>query len=153
MRILGIDYGNTRTGIAITDPLLITVYGLKTIDVKSIAFGKRVEDISRKTKDRYILKELEEIVKEYSPSKMVVGMPYNENGTEGERVIQTKEFIHKLSCKFPGIEIVEQDERYTTIQAHEIIHEINIKNKKKKKDIVDQIAATVILESYIKSMK
>ena len=105
----------------------ITCYGLKTIETKLKNIDEKM-DIQR-AKDRIILKELEEVIIEYNPEKIVIGMPYNENGTSGDRVEQTKKLIHKIKCKF-NIEIVEQDERYTSIEASQIMNEIGIKKKK-----------------------
>ena len=127
----------------------ITCYGLKTIETKLKNIDKKM-DIQR-AKDRIILKELEEVITEYNPEKIVIGMPYNENGTSGDRVEQTKKLIHKIKCKF-NIEIVEQDERYTSIEASQIMNEIGIKKKKKRK-VIDQIAAVLILEGYLKNLK
>lgn len=127
----------------------ITCYGLKTIETKLKNIDEKM-DIQR-AKDRIILKELEEVITEYNPEKIVIGMPYNENGTSGDRVEQTKKLIHKIKCKF-NIEIVEQDERYTSIEASQIMNEIGIKKKKKRK-VIDQIAAVLILEGYLKDLK
>lgn len=127
----------------------ITCYGLKTIETKLKNIDEKM-DIQR-AKDKIILKELEEVITEYNPEKIVIGMPYNENGTSGDRVEQTKKLIHKIKCKF-NIEIVEQDERYTSIEASQIMNEIGIKKKKKRK-VIDQIAAVLILEGYLKNLK
>ena len=127
----------------------ITCYGLKTIETKLKNIDAKM-DIQR-AKDRIILKELEEVITEYNPEKIVIGMPYNENGTSGDRVEQTKKLIHKIKCKF-NIEIVEQDERYTSIEASQIMNEIGIKKKEKRK-VIDQIAAVLILEGYLKDLK
>ena len=127
----------------------ITCYGLKTIETKLKNIDEKM-DIQR-AKDRIILKELEEVITEYNPEKIVIGMPYNENGTSGDRVEQTKKLIHKIKCKF-NIEIVEQDERYTSIEASQKMNEIGIKKKKKRK-VIDQIAAVLILEGYLKNLK
>lgn len=127
----------------------ITCYGLKTIETKLKNIDEKM-DIQR-AKDRIILKELEEVITEYNPEKIVIGMPYNENGTSGDRVEQTKKLIHKIKCKF-NIEIIEQDERYTSIEASQIMNEIGIKKKKKRK-VIDQIAAVLILEGYLKNLK
>ena len=127
----------------------IICYGLKTIETKLKNIDEKM-DIQR-AKDRIILKELEEVITEYNPEKIVIGMPYNENGTSGDRVEQTKKLIHKIKCKF-NIEIVEQDERYTSIEASQIMNEIGIKKKKKRK-VIDQIAAVLILEGYLKDLK
>ena len=123
--------------LALADPLGITVYGLETItDYKN---------------DKKILKRVEEIIEEYGVTDIVLGMPYNENGTAGERVEQTKKLIHKIKCKF-NVEIVEEDERYTSIEASQIMNEIGIRKKKKRK-VIDQIAAVLILEGYLKKLK
>ena len=127
----------------------ITCYGLKTIETKLKNIDEKM-DIQR-AKDRIILKELEEVITEYNPEKIVIGMPYNENGTSGDRVEQTKKLIHKIKCKF-NIEIVEQDERYTSIEASQIMNEIGIKKKQNRK-VIDQIAAVLILEGYLKNLK
>ena len=124
-RILGIDYGDARVGIAITDPLNITVQGLETIE--------------RKNSDKVILKRLDEIFEKYDVETIVVGMPLNMNGTKSERAQITEKFIHKLKCKYNNINIETMDERLTTVEAH----------KNKKKNIVDTISAEYILETYL----
>ena len=133
MRILGIDYGDARVGIAITDELEITAQGLETISNSS---------------DKFILKKLEEIVNNYNVKVIVVGMPLNMNGTKGERVEVTEKFIHKLKCKFNNVKIETVDERLTTVAAHKTMNFLDI-NKKKKRSIVDTISAQYILETYI----
>ena len=134
MRKLGIDYGDARVGIAITDLLGITVQGLETIN--------------RNNSDKIVLKRLEEIVQEYDIDTIIVGMPFNLKGEKTVRAIKTEEFIHKLKCKFSKIKIDYIDERLTTVQAHKTMNDLNI-NKFKKKQIVDTISAVYILETYI----
>ncbi len=134
MRKLGIDYGEVRTGIAITDDLGITSQGLKTI--------------THNGNDKILLKELDNILEEYQVDTIVVGMPINMNGSKGQRVQKTKDFIHKLKCKYNKIKIETIDERLTTVQAHNTMNELEI-NKNKKKKIVDTISATYILDVYI----
>ena len=134
MRVLGIDYGDARVGLAISDPLGITAQGLETIH--------------HKENDKIVLKRLEEIITEYNVEKIVIGMPYNMNGTSSDRVEITKEFIHKLNCKFPKIEIIEIDERLTTVAAHKTMNFLDV-NKNKKRGIVDTISAVYILEMYM----
>ena len=136
MRILSIDYGDARVGVAITDELQITAQGLETIPNSS---------------DKFILKRLEEIVNYYNVQVIVVGMPLNMNGTKGERAEITEKFIHKLKCKFNNIKIETIDERLTTVAAHKTMNYLNV-NKFKKKDIVDTISAVYILETYMKKM-
>ena len=133
-RKLGIDYGLTRTGIAITDLLGITAQGLETINNNG--------------SDKVILRRLAEIVEEYEVDTFVIGNPINMNGTESERSKQTDEFIHKLKSRFNTIPVVKIDERLTTVEAHKTMNYLNIKNHKKR-GIVDTIAAVYILEGYI----
>lgn len=138
MRILGIDYGDARVGIAITDPLNITVQGLETIQ--------------RNNCDKIVLKRLDEILKKYEVDTIVVGMPFNMNGTVSERAKITEKFIHKLKCKYNKIKIEKIDERLTTVEAHKTMNFLEI-NKNKKKNIVDTISAVYILETYLNKMK
>ncbi len=133
-RILSIDYGDARVGIAITDALNITAQGLETIQ--------------RNDSDKIILRRLDEIFAKYQVDIIVVGMPYNMDGTESERMKLTQKFIHKLKCKYPDKKIETIDERLTTVAAHKTMNLLEI-NKKKKRSIVDTISAVYILETYI----
>lgn len=136
MRSLGIDYGDSRVGIAITDALGITAQGLETIHHNG--------------NDKIILKRIEEIVNEYQIDTIAIGMPLNMNGTKTERVEVTEKFINKLKCKFgKKIKIERIDERLTTVEAHKTMNFLNV-NKYRKKDIVDTISAVYILETYIR---
>ena len=134
MRKLGIDYGDSRVGLAITDLLGITAQGLETIHHKG--------------NDKIVLKRLEEIVTEYEVDTFVIGIPYKLNGDEADRVEVTEKFIQKLKCKFNKIKIEKIDERLTTVAAHRTMNILEI-NKKQKKNIVDTISAVYILEMYI----
>lgn len=139
MRALGIDYGDSRVGIAITDALGITAQGIETIHHNG--------------NDKIVLKRIEELVNEYIVDTIVIGMPYNMNGTKAERVEVTEKFINKLKCKFgSNIKIKTIDERLTTVQAHKTMNFLNV-NKHKKKDIVDTISAVYILETYLRKKK
>lgn len=138
MRTLGIDYGDARVGIAISDELNITAQGLETIHHNG--------------NDKIVLKRLEELLKMYDISTFVIGMPKNMNGTEGERVEITKKFIHKLKCKFNNINIETIDERLTTVAAHKTMNFLNVSSKEKK-NIVDTISAVYILEMYMNKQK
>ena len=104
MRMLGIDYGEARVGIAITDALNITAQGLETIQ--------------RNASDKVVLRRLDEILETYEVDTILVGMPLNMNGTMSERAKVTEEFIHKLKCKYNKIKIETIDERLTTVEAH-----------------------------------
>ena len=133
-RKLGIDYGVSRTGLAITDELGITAQGLETINSNG--------------NDKIILKRIAEILEEYNIDTFVIGNPLNMDGSKSQRSIETEEFIHKLRSRFNKIAVVSVDERLTTVEAHKTMNLLNIDNRKKKK-IVDTISAVYILESYI----
>ena len=138
MRILGIDYGEARAGVAITDPLNITAQGLETIQ--------------RNNSDKVVLRRLDEILEEYEIGTIVVGLPLNMNGTISERAEITKKFVHKLKCKYNKIKIEEIDERLTTVAAHKTMNFLDV-NKHKKRNIVDTISAVYILETYLNKSK
>ena len=138
MRILGIDYGEARTGFAIPDELGITAQGLETLQSNG--------------SDKLILKKIDELLEIYNIDTIVVGMPYNMNGTKSERAKITQEFIHKLKCKYNKLKIDWIDERLTTVEAHKTMNFLNI-NKHKKRNIVDTISAVYILETYMEREK
>lgn len=138
MRILGIDYGEARTGFAITDELGITAQGLETLQSNG--------------SDKLILKKIDELLEIYNIDTIVVGMPYNMNGTKSERAELTERLIHKLKCKYNKLKIDYIDERLTTVAAHKTMNFLNI-NKHKKRNIVDTISAVYILETYMEREK
>lgn len=134
MRKLGIDYGDARVGIAITDPLNITV--------------QRLETIQRNGSDKIVLRRLDEILEKYEVDTLVVGMPLNLKGEKTVRAEKTEQFIHKLKCKYNKMKIETIDERLTTVAAHKTMNFLDV-NKHKKRDIVDTISAVYILETYV----
>ncbi len=136
MRVLGIDYGDSRTGIAISDPMGWTAQGLETIAGK----GKKK-----------VVGHIIEIIEEYDVDKIVIGLPKNMNGTVGERGELTLAFIEKLKKK-TDIAIIQWDERLTTVAAHRTLNETNVRGKKRKA-IVDTVAATYILQGYLDSVR
>lgn len=138
MRVLGIDYGDSKVGLAITDPLGITAQGLHTI--------------VHKGNDKRLLQKLDELMENYEISTIVVGMPYNMNGTKTQRAEVTEKFLHKLKCKYNKIKIETVDERYTTIAANKTLNFLEV-NKRKKKEIEDTLAAVYILEMYMNKNK
>ena len=138
MRKLGIDYGDARVGLAITDELGITAQGLETIHHNG--------------NDKIVLKRLEEIFNKFQVDTIVIGLPINMDGTKSERVEITEKFIHKLKCKFNKMKIEEVDERLTTVAALRTMNYLNI-NKTEKKNIVDTLSAVYILETYINKEK
>lgn len=139
MRTLGIDYGDSRVGIAITDALGITAQGLETI--------------THNGNDKVLLRRLDEIFEKYPEvDTIVVGMPYNMDGTKTIRAEVTEKFIHKLKCKYNKLKIETIDERLTTVAAHKTMNFLDV-NKTKKRGIVDTISAVYILEMYMNKNK
>ena len=138
MRKLGIDYGEARVGVAITDPLNITVQGLETIQ--------------RNNSDKIVLRRLDEILCEYEIDTIVVGLPITLKGGGGGGGGGGGEFIHKLKCKYNKLQIETVDERLTTVEAHRTMNLLNV-DKNKKKNMVDTISAVYILENYINKIQ
>ena len=138
MRTLGIDYGESRTGFAITDSLNITVQGLETI--------------KNEGNDKILLRKIDELLEFYEIDTIIVGMPFNMDGTKSKRMELTEKFIHKLKCKYNKLKIDSVDERLTTVAAHKTMNFLGV-NKHKKKNIVDTISAVYILETYIDKRK
>jgi len=134
-RILGIDYGERRIGLAISDPLGIIAQTLPTLDTK-------------KVKD--VFDEIKKIVEEKDVGKIVLGFPRNMDGTTGERGEKVKEFANKLKEKI-GKEIDFWDERLTSVESLKLLREEKRKIKREKK-IVDQISAVLILQGYLNNL-
>ena len=135
MRIMGLDFGSKTVGVALSDPLLITAQGLENI-------RREEENKLRKTFQR-----IEEIVKEYDVTKIVLGLPKNMNNTEGVRVELTMDFKEKLERR-TGLPVEMWDERLTTVAADKAMMEAEIR-REHRKDYVDMIAATLILQGYL----
>lgn len=137
-RILGIDYGDTRTGLAMSDSLGWTAQPIETVNNKN--------DVG------CLIERIQEIVKEHSIKTIVYGMPRNMNGTYGPRSEATNEFIEKLKQALSDetLEFIPVDERLTSVIAHSTMNEMGIK-RKKKKGLVDQLAAVQILQGYLDS--
>lgn len=136
-RILAIDYGDSKVGLAVNDELNITAIPIITVFYK----GDR----------EYLFGELEKYIKQYNISKIVVGMPKNMNGTKGFRAEETEKFIEEILHKFE-IVVDTIDERLTTRFSNVIMNEINVK-KKKKKTIEDTMCAVNILQIYMDKLK
>ena len=135
MRVMGLDYGDKTVGVAISDELLVTAQPIETIE------RERVNKL-RKTYQR-----IEALISEYSVEKIVIGRPLNMNGTEGERVETTRAFADELSRR-TGLEIIEVDERLTTVEANRILEETGVANSARK-EYIDKMAAAIILQSYL----
>lgn len=135
-RYLGIDYGDSRVGVCISDAL---------------GFGAHDVGTVKNTGAKRLLAELDKIIKEYSPAKIVIGMPKNMDGSLGFRAEATEKFIAALETIYSG-EIVRWDERLTTVGAARFLNETNTRGKKRK-GIIDTASACLILEGYLQSIK
>lgn len=135
MRIMGLDFGTKTVGVAVSDPLLLTAQSVETITRKS----------SKKL--RQTLARIEELIEKYEVEKIVLGLPINMNGTEGERVEETKEFKENLFRR-TGLEVVLWDERLTTVAAERVMIETGIR-REHRKEFVDSVAAVFILQGYL----
>lgn len=131
-KIMAVDYGDKRTGLAISDVNAFLASPLFTIN--EISMKKVVAEVSNKAKENAVI-------------KIIVGYPINMNGSVGERAKKTEKFAKLLSDK-SGIEVVLWDERSTTVSAYNIFDETKTFGKKRK-DNVDVLAATIILQSYL----
>ena len=131
-RIMGIDYGVARTGIAISD-LLCSIVGSTTV-IHSRRPEKTLEEIQR-------------LVKEHDIGKIVMGLPRNMDGSEGPRAQLCREFATQVQ-EATGLEVALWDERRTTVEAHNILNDHNYHGKKRK-NTVDAVAASLILEGYL----
>ncbi|NND05743.1 MAG: Holliday junction resolvase RuvX [Saprospiraceae bacterium] len=132
MRVLGIDYGAKKTGLAVTDPLQIIASGLETVATGNLtAYLKK-----------YIAKE--------PVSKIVIGYPRHPDGNPAQLADTITAFGEGLRKDHPGLEIVYQDESYTSSQARDIILRSGIgKKKRRDKTLVDKISAVLILQAYL----
>ena len=135
MRIMGLDFGSKTVGVAISDPLLLTAQGKEII-------RRKEENKLRQTYAR-----IEELAKECGVEKIVLGRPKHMNGTEGVRVELTEEFKANLERR-TGLPVVFWDERLTTVAADKAMMEAGIR-REHRKEYVDMIAATLILQGYL----
>ncbi len=131
-KIMGIDYGDARTGVAISD-LLCSIVG-STYVVPSRNTEKAIADIVKLVKDNMV-------------GQIVVGLPKNMDGTEGPRAELCREFAEKLK-EATGLPVDMWDERRTTVEAHNILSQHNYHGQKRK-NTVDAVAASLILEGYL----
>ena len=132
MRVLAVDYGDARTGIAVSD-LLCSIVGSTTV-------------IHSRNQDKTI-EQIKAIVQEKEVTEIVVGLPRNMDGSEGPRAQLCREFAQKLEQEL-GLPLTMWDERRTTVEAHQILSDHNYHGKKRK-NTVDAVAASLILEGYL----
>ncbi len=135
-RILGIDYGDVRVGLAISDELNITAQGLDTLVINNST--------------KKLINHIKNLIKEYGITTIVFGYPKNMNGTMSDKTKKVDEIISLLKEKV-DIEIVKWDERLTTVSAYKTMRKLNI-SQKKKNTYADKLAATYILEGYLNSL-
>jgi len=131
-RILAIDYGSRRLGVAISDPMNIIAQGLPTLE-----------------NDRIVYDQLRVIVKEHQISCIVVGMPYTLKGKAGTKAKEVEQFIERLRTEV-GVPVTTWDERFTSKLAAEAIRAMGTKKmKRRRKGAVDQMASVLLLQSYL----
>ena len=134
MRIMGLDYGDRRIGIAVSDELGWTAQGIKVVE---------------KRRDGGEIEEIANIIAEYSVTEIIVGLPKNMNGTIGPRGEISQQFAQTLTERF-GLPVRLWDERLTTVSAERTLAEAEMSWKKRKK-VVDKMAAILILQNYLDS--
>lgn len=135
-RILAIDYGQKRVGLAVTDPLQIIANGLDTISAAEVLDYLK----------QYFAKE--------QVDKIIIGLPKQMSGEESESMKYIRPFVGQLQKAFPGMEIVYVDERFTSVLAHKAMLDGGLKKKARQdKALVDKISATIILQTYLESNK
>lgn len=132
MRIMALDVGSRTIGIACSDALLMTAQGIETIRRTSLE-----NDFNR----------LRELISEYEVHELVVGMPKNMNGTKGERAEKTEEFVEKMKAVI-DLPVTFWDERLSTVMAERQLIAADV-SRKKRKGIIDKMAAVVILQGYL----
>ena len=132
MRIMALDVGSRTIGIACSDALLMTAQGIETIRRTSLE-----NDFNR----------LRELISEYEVHELVVGMPKNMNGTKGERAEKTEEFVEKMKAVI-YLPVTFWDERLSTVMAERQLIAADV-SRKKRKGVIDKMAAVVILQGYL----
>ena len=134
-RILGLDVGTKTVGVAVSDPFGWTAQGLEIIQINE-------------AKEEFGLTRLGEIIAEYEVSKVVIGLPKNMNGTIGERAEASTAYGEMVTAKFE-LPVAYEDERLTTVQANRMMIEEGDVSRKKRKKVIDKIAAMMILQNYL----
>lgn len=133
MRKMALDIGTVRIGIATSDPMGIIAGGYETY--------------TRTKDEQKDLAYLADLAKNKGCDALVLGLPLNMDGTEGEKVAEIRDFAEKLS-HYTDIKIVFQDERLSTVSAQKMLIESGVR-REKRKNVVDKVAATIILQSYL----
>ena len=135
-RILSIDYGRKRTGLAVTDPLQLIAGGLATVATHEL-FDFLLAYVGREPVER-----------------IVIGEPRQPNGQPSENLARVQQFVNRWRKQRPDIPIEYYDERFTSVLAHQVMLDAGLKKKTRQdKALVDEISATIILEDYLRSRK
>jgi len=133
-RIIAIDYGQKRIGLAVTDQLQLTANGLATVSAHEI------------------LDYLTSYISKEKVEKFIIGYPKQMNGQDSESMQYIRPFVLSLKKRFPDIELIYIDERFTSVLAHKTMLEAGLKKKdRQNKSLVDKISATIILQTYLES--
>ncbi len=139
MRIMGLDYGDKTVGVAISDEMLLTAQPKETIQRE------------RPAKLRQTLARIEALIREYDIEKIVIGLPKRMDNQEGDRCDKTRAFGEQLDRR-TGLEIIYQDERLTTVAADAVLEEGGVR-KENRKEYIDKLAASLILQGYLDSLQ
>lgn len=136
MRLLGLDVGSKTVGVAISDELGITAQKLETIQIDE-------------SKYNFGMRPLKKLVRQYDVDGFVLGLPKNMDGTSGASVARSKAYGKRLEDKF-GLPVHYSDERLTTIESRRVlVEDAGIHDRKKRKQVIDQMAAVLILQNYL----
>lgn len=138
MRILGLDFGDKTIGVAVSDPFGWTAQGVEIIRRDNPAEFKKS------------MRRLAELVEQYQAETIVLGYPKNLDGSEGERCVKTKDFSERIKRRFPKVEVILWDERFSTIAAERSLREAQLSHEKRK-SVIDKMAAVHILQGYLDS--
>ena len=131
-RVLSVDYGVRRTGLAVTDPLKIIAGGLATVETPRL------------------MKYLKEYTAKEPVERFVVGLPKQTNGRDSDNLPRVRAFVEQLKKAFPGVPVDMWDERYTSVLAHQALLQSGIgKTARQNKALVDEISATIILQGWM----
>ena len=136
MRILSVDYGRKRTGLAVTDPLQIIAGGLATVSTSEL------------------FEYLSAYVKREPVERIIIGKPLQTNGQPSENLARVEQFVNRWRRAMPDIPIEYYDERFTSVLAHQAMIDGGLKRKaRQNKALVDEISATILLQNYLESQK
>ena len=134
MRILAIDYGKKRTGLAVTDPLQLIANGLTTVETKDL--------------ETFVL----DYVRREPVERIIVGLPRQMNGQDSENMCRITPFVNRLRKLLPDMPVELFDERFTSVLAHQAMLESGISRKaRQNKALVDEISATIILQGWMEA--